>query len=154
MTIFEAKPVDVRKERLRSIAKVTIVLLVLVGAAAAFFLRHWPEEHTVNRFFVAIEHKDMEKAYGIWMADPQWKQHPDKFSNYGYGQFELDWGPASEYGTITSHKVEGAVEPESKGSPVTGVVVVVTINDRAEPACLWVEKSARTMAFSPFACRK
>jgi len=154
MSLFEAQPVDERKERRKSILKISVIVILLVVAVLAYLLRYWPEEHAVNRFFTAIEKKDYDHAYALWTADPQWKQHADRYANYSFGQFELDWGPAGEYGVITSHKVNGAVSPPSKTGVTTGVVVVVTVNDRAEPACLWVEKRSKQISFSPLECQK
>jgi len=106
----------------------------------------------VNRFFNAIEQKDYNTAYGIWFHDPDWQKHPEKYPRYNEGQFELDWGPAGEYGPITSHEIKGSVRPRSKGT-VSGIVVAVIVNHRAEPACLWVEDSPHTIDFSPIACQ-
>ena len=76
---------------------------------------------------------DYERAYAIWNADPNWKQHPQKYSGYNFGTFELDWGPTGEYGEIRSHHIRTAMTPKN----ASGVVVVVMINDRKEPLALW-----------------
>jgi hypothetical protein len=49
--------------------------------------------------------------------------------------------------------VDGSVVPRSRHTDASGVIVKVTINDRAEPACLWVEKKTKVISFSPIACR-
>ena len=128
-----------------------VVFVVLVIAFAAWELRFWPEEHAVNRFFAALEQKDFERAYALWTADPNWKQHPQKYQSYPYGTFYVDWGPASEYGTIRSHHVEGAVAPRERlGSSGSGVIVEVKINTNPEPVRLWVEKKDKSLTFSPY----
>ena len=61
-----------------------------------------------DKFFAALQNKDYETAYGIYFADPQWKQHPDKYSRYPLNQFIQDWGPGGQWGIIKSYKVNGA----------------------------------------------
>lgn len=148
-TLFNSKPYDPARERRRNIIIVSLIVAVLVAAVLLWWFRYWPEEHKVDQFFTALEQKDYEKAYGIWMADPNWKQHSQKFAKYPFGEFYIDWGPGGEWGLIKVHKVKGAATPKGGG---TGVVVVVSVNDRAEPACMWVEKRDKTFSFSPFAC--
>jgi hypothetical protein len=65
----------------------------------AWAYHNWPEEHVVDRFFDALQQKDYEDAYGIWMHDPAWKQHAQKYAKYSYGDFYNDWGPGGEWGT-------------------------------------------------------
>ncbi|HWR36193.1 MAG TPA: hypothetical protein VN622_10020 [Clostridia bacterium] len=145
-TLFDAKPYDPRRDRRRNIIIGSIILAILILLPLAWWFRHWPEEHKVDQFFTAIEQKDFEKAYGIWVADKDWKLHPQKFTKYPIGEFYIDWGPGGEWGLIRSHKVDGSAAPRG-GS---GVVVVVTVNDRVEKARIWVEKSDQTLSFSPF----
>jgi hypothetical protein len=146
-TIFTAPQYDPAKERRRNRLIWTIVLVVLVVAALAWLFRFWPQEHLVGNFFQALQNKDYETAYGIWVADKNWKQHPDKFSQYPFREFYQDWGPGGEWGAIRSYKVEGAAHP--KGG--SGVVVVVTVNERVDPkARIWVESKDKTLTFSPY----
>jgi hypothetical protein len=145
-TLFEAPAYDPRRERRRKIIAAVAIVVVLCLGALAWVYRHWPEERVVNRFFAALEHKDFEQAYGIWMADKGWKQHPDKYARYPFKEFYIDWGPGGEYGIINTHHIEGSVSP--KGG--SGVVVVVKVNDRAEPARIWVETSDKSLTFSPY----
>jgi hypothetical protein len=145
-TIFTAPQYDPRRERRRRAIIAGIVVAVVVIAVLAYLYRNWPEEHVVDQFFQALVQKDFEKAYAIWMHDPNWKQHPEKYANYSFRDFYNDWGPGGEWGTIKSYRIEGSANPKH-GS---GVVVVVTINDRKEPARLWVEKKDKTLTFSPY----
>lgn len=144
-TIFESKPYDPSRERRRRIIISSIIAGVLILAFFAWWFRYWPEERRVDRFFTALEQKDYERAYGIWMNDPNWKQNPEKYAKYPFGEFYIDWGPGGEWGLINSHKIDGSATPKG-GS--TGVVVVVTVNERAEKARIWVEKSDKTLHFS------
>jgi len=91
------------------------------------------------------EHKDYEKAYAIWNADPDWKQHPQKYAGYNFGTFELDWGPTGEYGEIRSHTIRTSITPKNS----SGVVVISMINDRKVPLALWVEKKDKSITFLP-----
>jgi hypothetical protein len=130
---------------------VAAVVVVIVAIVGYFVFRYQPEKNAINRFFGAIEAKDFEKAYGIYNADPEWKQHPQKYDNYTYNQFYLDWGPQGDYGTITTHNIDCVVEPKKRGfqSP-SGVVVVVRINNRSDRTeSLWVEKKNKTISAPP-----
>ncbi len=146
-TLFQAPPYDPRRDRRRNLILGGLVVAILIVAALAFLLRNWPYERVVDRFFTAIEHNDLESAYAIWMADPDWKQHPAKYSQYTFGQFQLDWGPSGEWGKISKHHIVGSARPPKGGS---GVVVVVRLNGRAEEARLWVEKKDKSLTFSPY----
>jgi len=156
MALFDAEPVDERRLRRKRTVIALVVFLVLLAAGAAWWFRYWPEEHTVDRFFSALESQQFEKAYGIWLADPDWQQHPDQYKVYPFGQFKLDWGPSGEYGPIKSYHIEGSTSPSKAGANTTGVVVAVRVNRRVDPnavACLWVEKKSKTINFSPFECQ-
>ncbi len=146
-TIFEAKPYDPIRERRKRLIISTIITVVLITAFFTWWFRYLPYERRVDKFFTALEQKDYEKAYGLWNNDPDWKQYPQKYKQYPFGEFYIDWGPGGEWGLINNHHVDGAAVPHGGGS---GVVVVVTVNHRAEPAHVWVEKSDKTMHFSPY----
>ncbi len=146
-TIFEAKPYDAAKARRRRLLISGIITAVLVIAFFAWWFRYWPLEHRVDLFFDALQAHSYEQAYTIWTNDPEWKQHQDRYKRYTFGDFYLDWGPGGEWGLIKSHKVEGSAVPRGGSS---GVVVVVTVNERSEKARIWVEKSDKTLHFSPY----
>ena len=134
---------------MRRIAVVAIILVLILAAIGYWRFRNWPEEHRVDQFLTAIEHKEYDKAFAIWTNDPDWKQHPQKFVNYTRGQFELDWGPSGDFGAIREHKILGGVRtPED-----TGVVVAVRINDRAEPVPIIVNRKTKELGFSPVGVR-
>ena len=146
MTLFQAPQYDPQRDKRRRLLIAIIVFAVLVLAYVGWEFRHWREERVVDHFFEAVEHKDFETAYAIWMADPNWKQHPEKFKNYPFGAFELDWGPTGEYGTIAHHRIAKTFTPTGGGS---GVIVVAFVNDRREPVALWVERKDHSMTYSP-----
>jgi len=153
MTLMDAKEYDPRpKRRLMGLLGAAIVIAILAWVGWLLF-RYQPEKNVVNRMFDAIEAKDFEKAFAVYVADPDWKQHQDKYSSYPYNQFALDWGPSGDFGPITVHKIVCAAEPPKQGFQApSGVVVMVRINNRADPrddVALWVEKKTKTVNASP-----
>jgi hypothetical protein len=149
MTIFEAPEYDVRKARRRKIIISVLVVVVLVLGTVAFIYRNWPEEHRVSKFFTALVNKDFKTAYGIWIADPDWEKKAP-LARYPFADFYRDWGPSGEWGPIRSFKIDGSSRPSDRNTSSNGVVVVVTINERKEPATIFVDKSDHTLSFSPF----
>jgi hypothetical protein len=147
MTLLDATQYDERAARRRRAIIGSIIVLVVLVACLAWLFRYWPEERIVDRFFTALQDKQYETAYGIWMHDSDWQQHPQKYSNYPYNEFYRDWGPGGDWGIIKSHKIYASGIPKGGGS---GVVVEVIVNDRVEHARVWVQKSDKTLTFSPY----
>jgi len=147
MTLLDAQHFDEAAARRRKIRIATVIITLLVLAWVAWTFRHWPQEHLVEKFFSALQDKNYEAAYGLWTNDPDWKQHPEKHRDYPYNDFYRDWGPGGEWGVIKSHSVYGSVSPKGSSS---GVVVDVIVNERAEHARVWVQKSDKTLSFSPY----
>jgi len=155
MTLFEAQPYDAARARKKRQLILAIIGAVIVIGVLWWMFRFWPQEHAVNQFFEALQQQSYEKAYGVWMHDPDWKQHSGKYSRYPYNDFLKDWGPSGEWGIIKSHHIEGAAVPKGhSGSPfatASGVVVVVTVNDRvSDKAHIWVQNDDKTLGFSPY----
>jgi hypothetical protein len=147
MTLLDAREYDPARERRKRNRIISGIVLLLVLAALGWWFRYWPEQRIADHFFADLQKRDYEAAYGVWMHDPQWKQHPDRFPKYPYHEFYQDWGPGGEWGLIKSHKIYAVGAPPGGGS---GVIVDMTVNDRAQPARVWVEKSDKTMSFSPY----
>ncbi len=145
-TIFTAKEYNPEKEHRRRQLYIAIICIVVIVAGLFYIFRNWPYEHRVDQFFTALEQKNYKQAYAIWMNDPNWEQHPDKYPNYPFSDFYRDWGPGGEWGIIKSFHVKGSARP--KGD--SGVIVVVSINDRVEQARMWVEKKDKTLTWSPY----
>ena len=143
MSLLNAPEYDERRAKRQTLLVWTAIVVVIVLLAGIFFARNLVYERIVDRFFTAIEHQDFESAYAVYMADPDWKAHPQKYTNYPFGQFSLDWGPSGDWGPIREHHINGA---ERIG---TGVIVAVTINGRPERAYMWVEKKDHTMTVAP-----
>jgi hypothetical protein len=150
MGLMDAKEYDPRPAQRRWRLLVTALVVVMAIFLVWWFFRFYPEDRVINKFFAAIEHKDYDTAYGLYFADPGWKQHPQKYNQYPLPQFLLDWGPSSEYGTITSQKSECTTEPPTNAyhSP-SGVSVVVSVNNRPETTSMWVEKKSKSISLSP-----
>ncbi|MGA2989442.1 MAG: hypothetical protein ABSD88_03120 [Candidatus Korobacteraceae bacterium] len=148
-TLFDYQPYDPARERRKRLRLIGGVVLLLIIAALAWFLRYWPEERRVDRFFAALQAQNYEQAYAVWLHDPEWKQHAQQYARYPFSAFYQDWGPQGEYGVIKSYHIEGTAEPPVKGG-ASGVVVVVTVNQRPEKAHIWVEKESKTLSFSPY----
>ena len=147
MSLLDAPAYDEAREKRRRKFIIITVVVVLIIAALGWHFRHFRQEREVSSFFTALEQKDYAKAYGIYYNDPNWKQHPEKYPNYPFKDFYRDWGPGGEWGVIHSYKVDASGSPKGGGS---GVIVQVVVNDRAEHARIWVQKSDKTLSFSPY----
>jgi hypothetical protein len=146
MTLLDAKEFDAEKARKKRFKIIAIMVVVLLVLGLLWWFRYWPQERLVGRFFLALEKQDYNIAYAIWMHDSNWQQHPERYAKYPFNDFYRDWGPGGEWGLIKTHKVYGA---STCPPPSTGVVVDVVVNDRAEHAQVWVEKSDDTLSFPP-----
>ena len=147
MTLLDAKQYDETAARRRRNRIASAVVLLLIVVWLAWLYRNLPEERIVSHFFAALQKQDYEKAYGIWMHDPDWKLHPQKYSNYTYNEFYRDWGSGGEWGLIKSFQIYASGTPKGGGS---GVIVEVVVNGRLEHARIWVQKSDKTLSFSPY----
>ena len=143
MTLLDAEQFDEARARRRRNLIIACVIAAIVLAWVAYHFRNYPERRAVDRFFSALEHNDVEQAFAIWLRDPAWKQHAERYGKYGYGDFYRDWGPAGDWGVIKSHKVNCSYATGS------GVIVEVTVNRRTEHAYVWADKSDKTLHFSP-----
>jgi hypothetical protein len=151
MTLLDAPKYDAKKARL--VRNLTIAGISVVVLAAILFgmfmldrpwqLWNWPSDHRVNNFLATVESGDLQKAYGLWNNDPNWRQHPAQYKAYDFTQFQKDWGPASDYGKIRSHEI---IVATTVGN---GVVMGVNINGGKTPIFLRVDHKTKTIGFSP-----
>lgn len=149
MALLDAKEYDPRPAQKRRKIIATAVVIVVAVTVYLYLTRYDSEIKIINSFFQSIERKDFDTAYGFYQGDSDWKSHPEKYT-YTVNQFKLDWGPQGEYGTITSHHVDCALEPPKKEfTSASGVVVVVTINNVQKPRSMWVEKKSKSITDSP-----
>ncbi len=146
MTLLDAQEYDPEKERKRKKRIISAIAFVVIFLCIGWWFRYWPEERVAGRFFDALQKQDYQTAYGIWMQDPQWKQHPQQHPKYLFNDFYRDWGPGGEWGLIKTQKVYGSSSCPGGGS---GIVVDIVVNDRAQHAQVWVEKSDKTLSFPP-----
>ncbi len=102
---------------------------------------------TVNKFLTAVEDNDLPRAYGIWINDKNWQQHPTEHSVYPYARFQGDWSatsPDNEYGAIKSHKIAEAARYGNN------LLVAVLINGRKTDALdLSYEPKSGQLSFAP-----
>jgi hypothetical protein len=145
-TLFGAQPYDEAAERRRRVRIACAIAALIVIATVLWFNRYWPEERRVTQFFAQLETDNFDGAYGTWMNDPNWKQHPEAYKRYTFDKFYQDWGPGGEWGPIHSHKIVGAQKPRPDSS---GVVVGVRVNQRKELCSIRVEIKDKTLGFSP-----
>jgi hypothetical protein len=146
MTLLDAKEYHPEQERRKKSRLVAAIVIVLFLAIVGWWNRFWPQKRIAEQFFAALQKQDYETAYGIYYHDPDWKQHPQKHSQYPLNEFRQDWGPGGQWGLIKSYKVFGESNCPGGG---TGVVIDVVVNDRAEHAQLYVDKSDKTISTPP-----
>ena len=143
MTLMDAQQFDEARARRRRKYIITSIIALFILAWVVYHYRNYPERRAADTFFDALQSQNSEGAYGLWLKDPNWKQHPQKYSQYSYADFSRDWGPAGDWGIIKSHVINCSL---SSGS---GVIVQATVNNRAEHTFVWVDKGDKTLHFSP-----
>jgi hypothetical protein len=159
MTLLDAPKFDEGRERrhqaiLYSAGGLLLVLFVgwwLVAGRPVDFPWNWNNHlfgrSAVNSFLTAVEQNDLPKAYGIWIHDKDWQQHPTQSGAYPFSRFQQDWSatsPDNEYGAIQSHKIAAA---RMYGNVL---LVAVLINGRKSKALnLDYDPRAHTLSFSP-----
>jgi hypothetical protein len=146
MTLLDAKEYHPERERRKRIRIVSLIVVALVLAVIVWMNRFWPEKHVADKFFSALQQQNFAKAYGLYYEDPDWKQHPQAHAQYPFNEFMQDWGPGGPWGIIKTFKIYGASNCPGGGS---GVVVDLIVNDRAQHAQLYVDKSDKTISSPP-----
>ncbi|SRR6266496_236050 len=146
MTLLDAPQYDPARDRRRTVLIIGGIIVVLVLMGLGWYFRYWPEQHVADKFFAAVQRQDYETAYAIWMHDPQWKEHQDRYSRYPYSEFYTDWGLGGEWGKINSYKIFWAGNCPRPGS---GIVVDVIVNQRAQHAQVYVSKDDKSLGYVP-----
>src|SRR5262249_49899176 len=122
MTLLDAQQYDEARARRRMKIIIASIIGALILAWGFYHLLNFPERHAADKLFAALQKQDIEGAFAVWNHDSDWKQHSDKYSKYGYAEFDQDWGPSGEWGIIKSYSVDCSY---SGGS---GVIVQATVN--------------------------
>jgi len=159
MTLLDAPKFDAAREQRRrvflySTAGFLFVLFIawwLVAGRPVDWPWNWNNylvgRATVNGFLTDVEKNDLGTAYGIWIHDKNWQQHPDNNKVYPFARFQQDWSSASpdnEYGVIQSHKIVLA------GRYGNGLLVAILINGRKSKALnLAYDPKTKTLNFAP-----
>jgi hypothetical protein len=159
MTLLDAPKFDAARDRRRQ-----LILQISAGALLVLFVAWWlvagrPVDWPwnwnhylfgrakVNSFLAAVEANDLAKAYGIWVNDKDWQQHPAQHGVYPFARFQDDWSstsPDNEYGAIKSHQIVLA------GHYGNGVLVAILINGRKSDALdLAYDPKTGQLSFSP-----
>lgn len=146
MTLLDAKEYHPERERRKRVLRFSVFLLVTVLTVIGWLNRFWPQKHVAEQFFSSLQHQQFEKAYGLYFADPDWKQHPQAHAQYPFNEFMQDWGPGSPWGIIKNVNVYGESNCPGGGS---GVVVDAIVNNRTEHAQLYVDKHDKTISSPP-----
>ncbi len=151
MTLLNAPVYNARRENLKRnlfIGGGVTVFLLIVLALAGYIMGHgWffsnlPVEHKVNVFLTTVQQGDYPKAYGIWMNDPDWQQHPQKY-DYKLQRFIEDWTTQSDWkGPVRSFHVDVSKRNAS------GTVVAARING-TKKIFLYYESATGTLTYFP-----
>jgi len=139
-----------RKTALLIAAGVLVVLLAILFVAGfiaghGWFFSNLPAEHKVDRFLTAIEKKDFDTAYGVYVNDDNWKANPGKYTGYPVKRFTEDWTQYSPVGEIHSHHVDIS-RTDGEGFWGSGTIVGSTINGKKR-LFLWVQRSDGTLTY-------
>jgi hypothetical protein len=159
MTLLDAPVFNEARDRRRrvllfSTAGFLFVLLVvwwLVAGRPVDWPWNWNNylfgRSTVNNFLTDVEKNDLAAAYGVWVHDKNWQQHPAQYQTYPFSRFQQDWSstsPDNEYGAIKSHQIALA------GRYGNGLLVAALINGRKSKALnLDYDPKNHTLDFSP-----
>jgi hypothetical protein len=159
MTLMDAPEFDEARDQRRRVILLSAGGLLLVLFVGWWLVAgrpvDWPwnwNNHlvgrlTTNRFLTAVEENDLPKAYGIWIHDKNWQQHPTQNGAYPFSRFQDDWSstsPDNEYGAIQSHKIAAA---RMYGNVL---LMAVFINGRKSKAlALDYDPKTHTLSFSP-----
>lgn len=159
MTLLDAPKFDAARDRRRQVFFYSTVGFLFILFIAWWLVAgrpvDWPwnwnnylfGRAAVNSFLTDVEKNDLASAYGVWIHDKNWQQHPDKASAYPFARFQQDWSstsPDNEYGAIQSHKIALA------GRYGNGVLIAILINGRKSKALnLDYDPHSKTLDFAP-----
>lgn len=159
MTLLDAPKFDAAREKRKQVFLWSTVCSLVVLVVAWWLIAgrpiDWPwnwnnylaARSAVNDFLTDVEKNDLASAYGLWIHDKAWQQHPDKNATYPFSRFQDDWSstsPNNDYGAIQSHKIALA------GRYGNGIMVAILINGRKSKALnLDYDPQSKTLSFAP-----
>jgi hypothetical protein len=153
MTLLNAPEFNEQKEtRNRNIlvGSGILIAVLVVLTVGGFLLGHgWlftnlPVEHKVKVFLSTIQAGDYPKAYGLFYNDPEWQQHPQKYTDYTLKRFTEDFSTASDWkAPVTSFHIDCSKRDE------TGTAVASTINNGTS-LTLKYQRTDGTLSFFPY----
>jgi hypothetical protein len=138
---------EARKKHLLIGALVTALLLIAIALGGFFSGHGWffsnvPAEMRVSKFLNAVEAGDFQKAYGLWMNDSNWQQHPQKY-DYAFDRFQEDWSTKSDYGIVKSHHIACTRRDQHS------IIIGTTINGSPDMFFFIYETRDDTLSYSP-----
>ena len=152
MTLLNAPVYDERKERVKKglligtgVTLALLIVLTLAGymAGHGWLFSNLPAEHTVDKFFTALQARDYKKAFAIYNNDPDWEKHPDLYKDYPEARFEEDWSTQDPIGgPLTSYHVDIS-RTDGEGAFGTGIIVAVRVNGGKKVFMYYLRKSGK-----------
>jgi hypothetical protein len=135
-----------RRARRRANLKWSVVILVsagILGLTLFSIFENYGEEQQVKAFVERLKAKDYQAAYRMWGCT-----ETTPCRDYSFQKFMDDWGPGSP------HANAATAEAGSGDTCGTGVVIAVDFKG-SEQVPLWIDRTTRTIGFSPDPeCRK
>jgi hypothetical protein len=125
------------ERRFRTIKRIVIaaVILVAVGLTAYLLLKNYREKQVIKHFLGQVNAGKYQAAYQSWGCTDT---HP--CPEYNYQKFMEDWGAKSNRNAWKISDVDGCP---------TGVIVTVS-NGGSDSQPLWVQRSDKSISFSPW----
>jgi hypothetical protein len=125
------------ERRLRIIRRVIIsaVAAAVLATALYLFLKDYQEKQVVKQFLAQVNAGHYQEAYRTWGCTDT---HP--CPEYTFQKFMEDWGPAQTKNAWNIADVDGCP---------TGVVITVGASG-VDPQPLWVQRSDKSISFSPW----
>jgi hypothetical protein len=107
MTLLDAPKFDERRARRTKLIgwsafSGVVVLLVIWWLLAGrpvdwpwFWNTHLFGRAAMKEFMTDMQKNDLQGAYGVWIHDKNWQQHPQQDGAYPFDRFKEDWDPNS-----------------------------------------------------------
>jgi hypothetical protein len=126
---------DERRSRLIKTAVLALAAVLVIAASVYLALQDRREKQVVRHFLSEVNAGRYQEAYRTWGCTDA---HP--CPEYNYQKFLEDWGPEQSRNPWAISAVDGCP---------TGVVITVDAKG-ADPQPLWVQRSDKSISFSPW----